>query len=64
MATLTDRPLEATPPVLPIVAERMIILSGDMSGAARVLDTHGQMIAELTPEQGGVIAGVYRVLVR
>jgi putative photosynthetic complex assembly protein len=64
MATLTDRPLEATPPVLPIVAERMIILSGDMSGAARVLDTNGQMIAELTPEQGGFIAGVYRVLVR
>jgi putative photosynthetic complex assembly protein len=64
MATLTDRPLEATPPALPVVAERMIILSGDMSGAARVLDTNGQVIAELSPEQGGFISGVYRVLVR
>jgi putative photosynthetic complex assembly protein len=64
MATLTNRPLEATPPVLPVVAERMIILSGDMSGAARVMDTNGQVIAELTPEQGGFIAGVYRVLLR
>ncbi|MFD1196620.1 photosynthetic complex assembly protein PuhC [Seohaeicola saemankumensis] len=64
MARLTDRPLEATPPVLPVVAERVIILSGDMSGAARVLDANGQVIAELTPEQGGFISGVYRVLVR
>ena len=64
MARLTDRPLEATPPVLPVVAERMIILSGDMSGAARVLDANGQVIAELTPEQGGFVSGVYRVLVR
>jgi len=63
-ATFTNRPLEATPPVLPVVAERMIILSGDMSGAARVMDTNGQVIATLSPEQGGFIAGVYRVLVR
>jgi putative photosynthetic complex assembly protein len=64
IATLTNRPLDATPPVLPIVAERMIILSGEMSGSARVMDTNGQVIAELSPEQGGFIAGVYRVLVR
>jgi putative photosynthetic complex assembly protein len=64
MATLTDRPLEATPPREAVVAERIIILSGDMSGAARVMDANGQVIAELTPEQGGFIAGVYRVLVR
>lgn len=64
MATLTDRPLEATPPREAVVAERIIILSGDMSGAARVMDANGQVIAELTPEQGGFISGVYRVLVR
>lgn len=64
MATLTDRPLESTPPREAVVAERIIILSGDMSGAARVMDVNGQVIAELSPEQGGFIAGVYRVLVR
>jgi len=64
MATVTERPLEATPPVEVIVAERIITLSGDMSGAASVMDADGQVIAELTPEQGGFISGVYRVLVR
>lgn len=63
-ASVTDRPLEATPPKEVFVAERSIILSGDMSGAATVLDTNGQVIAQLTPEQGGFISGVYRVLVR
>ncbi len=63
-ASVTDRPLEATPPQEVFVAERTIILSGDMSGAATVLDTNGQVIAQLTPEQGGFISGVYRVLVR
>jgi putative photosynthetic complex assembly protein len=64
ISVLTDRPLEATPPREAVVAERMIYLSGEMSGAARVLDINGQVIAELSPEQGGFIAGVYRVLVR
>lgn len=64
MATVTDRPLEATPPIEAVVAERIITLSGDMSGAASVMDADGQVIAELTPEQGGFISGVYRVLVR
>ena len=44
-ASVTDRPLEATPPKEVFVAERSIILSGDMSGAATVLDTNGQVIA-------------------
>lgn len=64
MATLTDRPLESTPPREAVVAERIIILSGDLSGAARVMDVNGQVIAELSPEQGGFISGVHRVLVR
>jgi putative photosynthetic complex assembly protein len=64
IATLTNRPLEATPPREAVVAERIIILSGDLSGAARVMDANGQVIAELSPEQGGFIAGVHRVLLR
>jgi len=64
ISVLTDRPLDSTPPHEAVVTERMIYLSGEMSGAARVLDLNGQVIAELSPEQGGFIAGVYRVLVR
>lgn len=64
IATVTDRPLDSTPPREAVVAERIIVLSGDMSGAARVMDANGQLIAELSPEQGGFISGVYRVLVR
>ena len=63
-ARLTDRPLIATPPESPVVAERVIFLDGDMAGSARVLDAAGSLIADLPPEQGGFISGVYRVLLR
>lgn len=64
-ARLTDRPLEATRPEgVPVVSERIVHLHGDMSGAARVLDANGTLIADLSPEQGGFIAGVSRVLHR
>ncbi len=63
-ARLTDRPLAALPNTdQPIVAERSIILSGEMNGSAQVMDMNGQVIASLSPEKGGFIAGVYRVLV-
>lgn len=64
-ARLTDRPLEATRPEgVPIAAERSIQIFGDMSGAARVLDADGTLIAELSSEEGGFIAGMSRVLHR
>ena len=66
-ARLTDRPLEATPPPVsevPAVQERVIRLYGQMDGSARVLDTHGNVIASLSPEEGGFVAGIYRVLER
>ncbi len=63
-ARLTDRPLVATPPESPVLAERVIFLSGDMAGSARVLDATGSLIADLPPEKGGFISGVYRVLLR
>lgn len=63
-ARLTDRPLEAMPNAdQPIIAERSIILSGEMNGSAQVMDTNGQVIASFSPEKGGFISGVYRVLV-
>lgn len=64
-ARLTDRPLEATRPTgIPVVAERSLIIYGDMSGAARVLDANGTLVADLGPEQGGFISGMSRVLSR
>ncbi len=62
-ARLTDRPLEATPPVdAPILAERDIVLSGEMNGSAMALQPDGQLIAALGPQEGGFIAGVERVV--
>ncbi|MCR9124844.1 MAG: photosynthetic complex assembly protein PuhC [Rhodobacteraceae bacterium] len=63
-ARITGRPLESTPVAAPVIAERAIFLGGDMSGAARVLDADGTIIADLGPEQGGFISGVRRVLDR
>lgn len=63
-AVWTDRPLEATPPDSPVVAERLVHLYGEMSGAAHVLDTNGSLIAEFDTETGGFIAGMARVIER
>ncbi|MEM8849812.1 MAG: photosynthetic complex assembly protein PuhC [Pseudomonadota bacterium] len=65
-ARLTDRPLEAMPAMegeVAIVKQRAIFLDADgMTGAARVLDQNGSVIANLDPSQGGFVAGVQRVL--
>ena len=64
-ARLTDRPLEATPPDdVAVAKERRVLLYGNMSGAARVLDLDGTVIADLDPSRGGFIAGIWRVLKR
>ncbi|MDA0963009.1 MAG: photosynthetic complex assembly protein PuhC [Proteobacteria bacterium] len=63
-ARITGRPLESTPPDGAIVKERLIYLSGDTSGAARVLDANGSVIADLPGDQGGFIAGIERVIAR
>ncbi|MFC3614221.1 photosynthetic complex assembly protein PuhC [Lutimaribacter marinistellae] len=64
LARLTDRPVTSTPPEGDVLTSRTIVLSGDMAGAATVRTPSGTLIAELTPEQGGFISGVWRVLVR
>lgn len=63
-ATVMDRPADSRPPVAAIIAERAIILTGDASGAARVFDTNGVLIADFPADKGGFIAGVERVLAR
>ncbi|UWQ18364.1 photosynthetic complex assembly protein PuhC [Jannaschia sp. M317] len=65
-SALSQRPLEAMPALegeVPIVRERAIFLHSDgTTGAARVLDANGSVIADLDTEQGGFVAGVHRVL--
>ena len=63
-ARVTDRPLIATPPEGNIVVSRDVILSGDLSGSATVLNLDGTVVADLTPDQGGFISGVWRVVLR
>ncbi|MEM9797585.1 MAG: photosynthetic complex assembly protein PuhC [Pseudomonadota bacterium] len=65
-AVMTDRPLEAMPVMegeARILKERAIFLDADgTTGAARVLDEYGTVIADLDPSQGGFVAGMHRVL--
>ena len=64
-ARVTDRPLESTPPVSPIVAEAPVVLISDgVSGAVTVTHPDGAPIADLSAEEGGFIAGIHRVIVR
>lgn len=64
-ARVTDRPLVSTPPVSPIQAEAALILDADASsGAATVYLPNGTLLADLSPEEGGFIAGINRVIVR
>ncbi len=63
-ARVTDRPLVSQPTLDNVVAERVVFLQADMSGAATVLDETGTVIADLGPDQGGFIGGVTRVIAR
>ena len=63
-AVYTDRPLIATPPAAEVILERQVVIDGEMSGAATVTGTDGTLIADMSPEEGGFIAGIGRVLDR
>lgn len=60
----TGRAVEAMPPNLEIVKEREIMIFAEMSGAARVTTPDGTVITELSPQAGGFVSGVGRVLTR
>lgn len=64
ISVLTGRPLESTPPQGEVISERAIYLSGDASGAARVLDANGSVIADFPADKGGFVAGIERVIAR
>lgn len=64
IAVWTGRPVTSTPPDSPVTHMRVLYLGGDMSGAATVRADDGTLIADLSPEEGGFVSGVYRVLHR
>ena len=64
LARVTGYPLIATPPEGEILASRMVVLAVDISGAAKVYDTDGRIVADLSPEEGGFVSGVGRVVER
>lgn len=64
IAVLTDRPLESTPQQGKILSERALFISGDPSGAARVLDAQGSVLADFPADKGGFVAGIERVIIR
>ncbi|MEM7745745.1 MAG: photosynthetic complex assembly protein PuhC [Pseudomonadota bacterium] len=51
-------------PDVPIVKERTILIHGSTSGHATVLDADGTLIADLGPDEGGFVAGIWRSLER
>jgi putative photosynthetic complex assembly protein len=63
-ARVTDRPLEAQPPDGAIVAERVIKLESTVTGAARILDQDGLVIAEFESGSGGFVSTIDRVVRR
>ena len=63
-ARVTDRPLIATAPTGDEAVRRDLLISGDLSGRATVTAMNGTVIADLTPEEGGFVSGVWRVVLR
>jgi putative photosynthetic complex assembly protein len=64
VATFTGREPDSQPPVGDVISERAIFLSGDASGAARVLDETGTVLADFPADKGGFVAGIERVIAR
>ena len=64
VATLTGREPDSQPPKGAVISERAIFLSGSPSGAARVLDASGTLLADLPADKGGFVAGIERVIAR
>ena len=60
----TGQPKVSVPPQSAVKMEKVLFLQGDMSGAARVVGVDGNVIADLSPEEGGFLSGVWRVLQR
>ncbi|WP_375227354.1 photosynthetic complex assembly protein PuhC [Roseobacter sp. S98] len=64
IASFSGREPASQPPAGQVIAERAVFLSGDASGAARVLDQHGTVLASFPADKGGFVAGIERVIAR
>ena len=63
-ARVTDLPVVATPPASDVMSERQILLTGELSGAAMIRELDGTVIADMSPDEGGFVAGIFRVVQR
>jgi putative photosynthetic complex assembly protein len=63
-ARLTDRPKEGVLIEAPVVAERLLFLSGDRNGVYEVRDESGAVIARSSDDRAGFIGVIGRVLDR
>lgn len=61
-ATITHRPLDASPADGPVAKELSVRLLGYNDGSVEVWDTNGKLIRQLSPAEGGFVAGVARAL--
>ncbi|WP_292290808.1 photosynthetic complex assembly protein PuhC [Marivita sp.] len=59
-----DGPVQYTAPDSPVVIEKVLYLEGNMSGSAQVFAEDKSLIAAYTPEEGGFLSGIWRVLQR
>ena len=59
-----DGPVQYTAPDSPVVIEKVLYLEGNMSGSAKVFSEDGTLFAEYSPEEGGFLSGIWRVLQR
>ena len=64
VARYLGMPTVAKPPVSEVRAQASLYLFGQQSGAVRVLDEHGAVLADLDGEEGGFVSGVARVIER
>ncbi|MFP7672433.1 photosynthetic complex assembly protein PuhC [Marivita sp. S0852] len=62
--TWLDGPAQYTAPDSPVVIEKTLYLEGNMNGSARVFSEDRALVAEYSPEEGGFLSGMWRVLQR
>lgn len=64
LARVTGYQPISTPPAGEVVTSRDLLIGGDMAGRATIHTTDGALVADLSPEEGGFISGVWRVILR
>lgn len=63
-ARITDRPLAAQPKDLQLSSERVIFVTADLDGAARITDQTGGVVAEFEAGEAVFISTIARVIRR